>query len=269
MTLHPGPTDIPVPGNPHPLTQSVLPITLGHEFCGRVLKAPEGSSLKPGQPVAVDPRLFCKSCAPCKTGGTNGCQQWGFLGVSGGGGGFSETVAEEEKLCHLLPEDVDLRHAALIEPLATGHRAVKIAKTTLTKDLRDASILILGSGPIGIGLISILRGLGAQRIYVSQPSQKRRLLARELADVVINPKEEDVPERCRALTAGEGIDVVLDCAGVQSAMDDGMKALAFKGTYVNVALWEVSVRIKVLFLSVRHANSDIPRPSPRFRQASF
>lgn len=234
-----GPTDIPTPGNPHPLTQSVLPITLGHEFCGRVLRAPKDSSLKPGQPVAIDPRLYCKNCAPCKTGGTNGCQKWGFLGVSGGGGGFSETVAVQEELCHRLPDSVDLKHAALIEPLATGHRAAKIAQTALTVDLSDASVLILGSGPIGIGLISVLRGLGARMIYVSQPSKKRRVLAQELADVVINPKEENVPERCRTLTGGKGVDVVFDCAGVQSALNDGMEALGFKGTYVNIALWEI------------------------------
>ena len=147
----------------------------------------------------------------------------------------------QEQLCHALPDSVDLRHAALIEPLATGHRAVKIAKTTLTENLSDASILVLGSGPIGIGLISVLRGLGARKIYASQPSEKRRHLAQELADVVINPKEESVPERCRTLTAGKGIDVVFDCAGVQSALNDGMEALGFEGTYVNIALWEIPV----------------------------
>ena len=151
-------------------------------------------------------------------------------------------VAVQERLCHALPDSVDLRHAALIEPIATGHRAVKIARTTLTVDLADASILILGSGPIGIGLISVLRRLGSRKIYVSQPSEKRRDLARELADVVINPKEESVPKRCRTLTGGKGIDVVFDSAGVQSALNDGMEALGFKGTYVNIALWEIPVR---------------------------
>ncbi|KAL1957027.1 hypothetical protein VTO42DRAFT_6404 [Malbranchea cinnamomea] len=237
-----GPTDIPTPKNPHPLTQSVLPVTLGHEFSGRVLKAPKSSPLKPGQPVAIDPRLYCKNCPPCRTGETNGCQRWGFLGISGGGGGgFSETVAVEAQLCHPLPADADLQHAALIEPLAVGHRAAKIAEASLSnKCLSTASILILGAGPIGIALITVLRSLNARNIYVSQPSKTRRLHAQSLADIVIDPREENVAQKCRRLTDNKGVDVVFDCAGVQSALNDGMEALTFKGTYVNVALWEIA-----------------------------
>jgi threonine dehydrogenase-like Zn-dependent dehydrogenase len=148
-----------------------------------------------------------------------------------------------------------LKHAALLEPLAVAYRAARNAKLTLKQDFSSASILILGSGPIGIALIPVLRSFGARTIYVSQSSGKRRSLAQELANIAIDPAEEDVAEICKSLTAGEGVDVVFDCAGVQSAMDDGMKALAFKGTYVNVALWESAVRLPLLpHLSASKAN---------------
>lgn len=174
-------------------------------------------------------------------GETNGCHAWGFLGISGGGGGFSETVAVKEHLCHALPDEIDLKHAALIEPLAVGHRAVKIAGLTMDKDMGAVTTLVLGGGPIGFALIIILRAMGVSRIFVSQGSLKRRVQAQQLAGVVINPNEESVPDRCRELTAGQGVDVVFDCAGVQSALNNGMEALTFKGTYVNVALWQVPV----------------------------
>jgi threonine dehydrogenase-like Zn-dependent dehydrogenase len=81
-------------------------VTMGHEFCGRVLQAPKDSPLKIGQPVMVDPHLYCISCAMCKESATNACESWGFLGLSGGGGGgLSSVVAVNVDMCYALPED--------------------------------------------------------------------------------------------------------------------------------------------------------------------
>jgi len=89
---------------------------MGHEFCGRVASAPEGSNLKAGQAVVVDPRLYCKSCSRCSATSTNVCRDWGFLGLSGSGGGLSGSVAVDPSMCHPLPDSVPLELAALVEP---------------------------------------------------------------------------------------------------------------------------------------------------------
>lgn len=233
-----GPVTIPRPEHPHPITREHLPVTMGHEFCGRVISAPKDSHLKPGQAVMVDPRIYCSNCNRCNKESTNACHSWGFKGLSGSGGGFSETVAIDTKLCYPLPESVDLSLAALIEPLAVAYHAVH---TSGVADLVNASVLVLGGGPVGIATIFVLRAAGCRKILVSEPTAARAAQNAEIADKVFNPLIVDVAEKCREETAGEGVDMVVDCAGMQAAMDAGMAALKHRGTYMNVAAWETPV----------------------------
>ena len=229
---------------PHPLTGEVIPITMGHEFCGRVLEAPEGSHLKPGQGVMVDPRFYCGTCPNCKIKCTNACATWGTRGLSGGGGGFSETVAVHQSQVHAVPESM-LDHAALIEPLAVSWHAVKLSEIP---SFEDKMVLVLGGGPVGIALIYVLKHWKAQTIIVSEVFKSRIAHCEGLADVIVNPMEEKVSEVCRKLTDGQGVHIVFDCAGVGPAMEEGMAALRFRGTYMNVASWGTPVSLKIRML---------------------
>jgi (R,R)-butanediol dehydrogenase/meso-butanediol dehydrogenase/diacetyl reductase len=87
----------------------------------------------------------------------------------------------------------------------------------------------------------ILRAQGVGKVFVSEPTVKRRKHAVEICHAVIDPVKEDVGERCRSLTDGAGVSVVFDCAGVQVGLEAGMDALRFGGVYVNVAGWETPV----------------------------
>jgi threonine dehydrogenase-like Zn-dependent dehydrogenase len=216
-------------------------VTMGHEFCGRVIQAPADSSsnLKVGQAVMVDPRLCCGSCTNCQALNTNGCAKWGFLGLSGFGGGLSEAVAVDASMCHVLPESVPLDLAALIEPLAVAQHA---AACTRVQDWSKESVLCIGGGPVAIAVAMILRARGVGKVFISEPTVRRREHAVEICHAVIDPVKEDVGERCRSLTDGAGVSVVFDCAGVQVGLEAGMDALRFGGVYVNVAGWETPVR---------------------------
>jgi (R,R)-butanediol dehydrogenase/meso-butanediol dehydrogenase/diacetyl reductase len=169
---------------------------------------------------------------------TNACRSWGFKGLSGTGGGFSEAVAIDAKLCYPLPDSVDLSLAALIEPLTVAWHAVNIPSVS---DWSNTSVLMLGGGPVGIAHIYVLRAKGCRKIYVSEPTSTRAAQNKEIADEVFNPLTENVADKCRELTNGEGVDVVFDCAGLQRACNTGMDALRHKGFYVNVAGWEAPV----------------------------
>ncbi|KIW84317.1 hypothetical protein Z517_03567 [Fonsecaea pedrosoi CBS 271.37] len=236
-----GPRTIPVTQKPHPLTAASLPVTMGHEFCGRVSQIGAGaaSRLKVGQPVMVDPRLYCGSCDCCKSSRTNVCSRWGFLGLhGGGGGGFSEFVAVNEDMCYVLPDSVALSQAALIEPLTVARHAMK---SSGFKAFENLNVLVLGGGPIGLAVILNLRACNTAQIFVSEPTEKRANQTREFADKVFNPRLVDVAEECLASTAGKGVDLVVDCAGLMPALKDGMKALTRGGTYLNVAGWETDL----------------------------
>ena len=224
------------------MTGEHLPVTLGHELCGRVKALPDGysGSLKVGKPVMVDPRLVCRGCDPCKSTGTVFCERLGFVGLSGRGGGLSETVAVEQAMCYPLDDNVDLSLAALIEPLAVARHAVK---TSGFDDFSNLDVLILGGGPIGQSVAIDLKSVGVKQVIVSEPAKTRREQIAKLSDHVIDAMNEDVPARCRELTSGKGIDVVFDCAGVTPAMNAAFTALKIRGSYVNVAGWETPFAI--------------------------
>lgn len=187
----------------------------------------------------ADPRINCTSCHQCTTGADNVCETWGFLGLSGGGGGLSELVAVEPRMLHAIPDSIPLENAALIEPLSVAWHAVRNSKMT---SFKSVPVLILGGGPVGVAVLYVLKAWGADRVYVSEPSTKRRSVLESIAEVVMDPLAETVSRRCMELTDGKGVRVVFDCAGIQAALDEGFQSLAFKGTYVNVAGWEVPVK---------------------------
>lgn len=241
-----GPISTPGKGRPHPLTGEQNPVTLGHEFCGQISVLPEGYSgpLNVGMNVMVDPRVFCGKCTPCRTGADHVCKTYGFVGLSGGGGGFSEKVNVAQSMCHELPENVNVDVAVLIEPLAVGRHALT-ASGIAGSEWANFDVLVLGGGPIGLSVMYNLRALGVKRVFVSEPTRKRREMVVNLGlaqtEDVLDPLMQDVPNVIRERTADEGADVVFDCAGVQVAMEAGIDTVKRRGVHVNVAGWDKPV----------------------------
>lgn len=220
---------------PHPITKETLPLTLGHEFSGIVEEVGEGvTSVKKGDRVCIQPTIYDGDCRACKRGLVNCCDQNGFMGLSGYGGGLAEFCTAKESMIKKLPDNVPLEVGALIEPLAVGWHAVAISPYK-----EGDSVLVLGGGPIGLSVIQALVGKGCRNIIVSEVSKRRREFAQNFgAHHVIDPTAEDVVKRVDALTGGEGADVGFDAAGVQGAVDTALKAIKARGMLVNIAVWE-------------------------------
>jgi threonine dehydrogenase-like Zn-dependent dehydrogenase len=226
-----------IPTTPHALTGDKLPVTMGHEFCGRIKQAPPGSRFQVGQAVVADPRIYCRSCNRCGVNETVSCDKWGFRGLSGGGGGFSQYVGIHDSQVYAIPEEL-LPYGALVEPLAVAWHAVK---RVTTEDFSNNTALIIGGGPIGIALVLVLKAFGVKKVIVSEPTAARRKQNEELADHVLNPIEQNIGDECRALTNGEGVDFAFDAAGVPVGYHAAVDAMKYKAQYVNVAAWEVPV----------------------------
>lgn len=242
---------------------------MGHEFTGRIAHVPDsvsantGKTLRKGQPVIVDPRIYCSACTPCSQGAaTNNCEKLGFMGISGGGGGLSELVSVKADHIHVLSDteasdengnqdtSVDLAAAALIEPLTVAWHALELflsiaaAQFALpdknsSVELKDVPILVTGAGPVGVAMVFVLRARGATQIFVSETSPARREMIRDTGIVngIFDPSVDDVPKRCRSETAdGKGVGVVFDCAGAQAGFQAGCESLRFRGIYVNLAV---------------------------------
>jgi threonine dehydrogenase-like Zn-dependent dehydrogenase len=186
----------------------------------------------------VQPTLACGTCAPCTSGAENVCVDGGFIGLSGGGGGLSDSVVVSCTALHDLPAHIPLDVGALVEPLSVAWHAAAAAPLSA-----DSSVLILGGGPIGLALVQVLRARGVRKVLVSEISAARQRFAREFgAHHVFNPKVYDAVALSKSLSGGgDGVDVVFDCAGVKASIATACAAVRARGCVVNVAIWEGEV----------------------------
>jgi threonine dehydrogenase-like Zn-dependent dehydrogenase len=165
----------------------------------------------------------------------------------------------------VVPDDLSLVEAALVEPLGVAFHAVRRSRLA-----PGESVYVAGAGPIGLGVIQAVRAAGASEIVVSEVSPRRRQAAMELgATRVIDPTTEDAVEVTRSLTFGRGADVGFDTAGVQAAFDPAIAAIRKRGRFVVVAAWErpASIElsgpllreIELLFTFCYEAEEEIPQ----------
>lgn len=221
---------------PHPLTGTVLPQIPGHEISGTVVETGPGCTrAQVGDRVAVWPIYYCGECAACSIGAHGACLRVAFHGVSSAGGGMAEYTVVDESMVHTLPDSVDLRMGALVEPMAVGWHAVDLAHVQ-----PGQSALIVGAGPIGIGVYFALRAFGVDRVVVSEPSASRRsALAGLGVEFTVDPTAgDDLADAVHKVTQGHGVDVAFDTAGVGAALPPVISLLRPRGSLVVVALHE-------------------------------
>lgn len=235
-----GPISIPAT-DPHPLTGDTAPLTLGHEFAGVVVEVgPDVEHLVVGQRVAANAAIWCGECPACRAGATNVCARIGFHGVSGEGGAFAEFDVTRERNLHVLPDVMSTEVGALLEPLATGVHAVR--RAALDVNEHDATVLILGGGPIGLSIAMACREAGVTNVVLSEPSDARRSVGATFgATHTIDPRNDDPIGLVNDLTRGQGANAALDAAAGPGTFEVAMGAVRTHGTVVNVAAWEQPV----------------------------
>lgn len=210
-----------------------MPIVFGHEFGGVVTEVGAGvTRARVGDLVAVRPSLYDGTCDACAAGHTNVCQYGGWRGIHANGG-LAESAVVEDKTLFRLPEGTSPEVSALVEPLAVGWHATRLARD-LTP---ESTALILGGGPIGCAVYFALRAQGLTRIVVSEVTEARRdMLVALGAEHVVSPADTDVAATVRQLSGSRGAHAVFDCAGLPVTLSTALEALRPKGTIVNVAM---------------------------------
>lgn len=235
-----GPVLVPTPERPHPLTGEHLPLVMGHELAGEVAEVGRDvAGFAVGQPVAVEPLLWCGRCPPCRSGAYNLCVRAGALGLAGRGGGFAEFLVAPAEMAHPLPEGMSLEAAAVAEPIAVGWHAVARARFRAGQ-----TALVVGAGPIGLGTLASLRAAGAHVAVVSvRRGGARADAARALgADAVIDVSRDG--DELLALTEDDaGYDAVFETSGTPDGLRTALRAARAGGTVVNVALWQSRAQV--------------------------
>lgn len=219
------------------------PTILGHEFSGVVVeRRGEGyPGLCVGDRVAVNPAYACGQCELCLAGNGHVCEKKGLWGVDSNGG-FARYVKVALAAPHRLPEWTSFEEGVLIEPLAVGVRAVRIGRLSFGE-----SAVVIGAGPIGLLTAMVARVAGARNVFLVEPQAFRNKLAASLGFPVLAP-EEATRERVMDLTAGRGIDVIFDAAGVPPAARQSMELVKRTGRIVVVAVYKEPVPVDLITL---------------------
>ena len=203
---------------------------LGHEFVGEVaMKGKEVEGFSIGDRVTVYPVVFCGSCFYCQGGHQNMCVHRKTLGYDYNGG-FAEYILIPKQLVRLgnvvkVPEKLSSEEAALTEPLGCSLNGIKVLDLQV-----GGTLLIVGSGPMGLMLLMAAKSSGAGKILVSELDEERRNFAKRIgADVVIDPSEEDLVSRVMEETDGLGVDASVVSVGAPKAAEGALQALRKEG----------------------------------------
>ena len=236
------------------------PFTLGHELAGVIVEIGEELTTDfMGKPIGVGSKLMLPPLMPC--GRCDWCLHYpetankcltpvyygrylGFDKPPHLWGGWAEMVyvdfaALPGTKIYKLPDAMPLRLGALSEPLTSCIRAFERAQR-VNGFPWNATVVVQGTGPIGILAIAAAQEMGAGRVIaVGAPETPRLALARRFgAEATVDIEKHATPEAriaaVREIVGGYGADLVLDCAGHPSAGPEGIEYLRDGGTYVEM-----------------------------------
>lgn len=236
------------------------PFTLGHELAGEIVEiGPElkadfmGKPLMVGSRVMLPPLMPCGSCDYClhypET--ANKCltpvyygRYLGFDKAPHLWGGWAEMVyVDLDDLpgtkIYKLPDDMPFLLGSLSEPLTSCIRAFSRAQKVGGFPW-GATVVVQGTGPIGILAIAAAQEMGAGRVIaIGAPEEPRLRLAREFgAEATVNIEAvrgaEERIRKVRDIVGGFGADLVIDCSGHPTAGPEGIEFLRDGGTYVEM-----------------------------------
>lgn len=186
------------------------PLILGHEFAGIIADTTR---------VAVDPAVTCGECASCRRGHSNLCERVRFAGHDVDGA-LREWIAWPRRNLHPLPDDLSDADGAMLEPLGVALHACDLGHV-----YRGATVGVFGCGPIGWLAIQVARLAGAARVFATDlPSRPHRLAAAAALGATPVAADGREADAIRRATGGSGLDVAIEVAGANDAVDAAVEA---------------------------------------------
>jgi 2-desacetyl-2-hydroxyethyl bacteriochlorophyllide A dehydrogenase len=220
----------------HPYRKA--PVILGHEAAGDVMSLGEAvTGFKVGDRVIVDPQWTCGQCAYCGAGDVNLCPSKKVLGTPTWPGAFGEYIIAPERSVFPLPHNLSYAQGSLIEPLTV---AVHVARQANL--VAGESVAILGTGSIGGLLSGVCYVQGAEPIITADIHQHCLDAARERLGATHDflLPDDNLVDKVKTLTGGEGVDVVFVTADDPSLVSRGVQIAKRRGRIVLVALLTIS-----------------------------
>lgn len=222
-------TDVHIFGGEKGSAEVHPPVILGHELSGDVDRVGKGvTRFKKGDRVSADPNSYCGKCYFCANGKKHLCTDMKGLGTAVDGG-FAEYVTVPEETVYPIAEGVSYEAAAMTEPISCCLHGFDMTEVRM-----GDTVMIVGTGNIGLIMVQLARHAGADKIIAVEPNPVRREKAIHLgADFGIDPMKDDTAK----ILAEHGIvnvDKVIDCAGRTSTAE---YAVEFAGRGATVMLF--------------------------------
>ncbi|MEG3130996.1 galactitol-1-phosphate 5-dehydrogenase [Pantoea cypripedii] len=191
------------------------PITLGHEFCGRVKETGSGvRDLKPGDLVACVPLQPCFDCEECRRELWSQCRHYQFIG-SRSDGGNREYITVPRVNLFTLPAGTSPVEGAFFEPMTVSLHTIELAG-----GCRDKEVIIVGAGTIGLLAMQCAKALGARSVTAIDINPERLALSLEQgADYVFNSAEMSAEEIRQALESRRFEQLILETAGAPQTVE--------------------------------------------------
>lgn len=243
-------SDIHVYHGTHPFTS--YPITQAHEVSGEIAALGEGvdGKFQVGQAVTFEPQVFCGKCYPCTHGKYNLCENLKVMGFQTTGAA-SEYFAVDQSKVDILPNGISMDEGAMIEPLAVAVHAAKRC------DMKDATVVILGAGPIGILVCQACKAAGAKKVMMTDISDYRLELARSVgADQVVNTTKVDFNDALIDFFGSDKCDYYYDCAGSDITMNQAIRSARKGAKLVLVAVFNKLANVDLAVLNDHELDLD-------------
>lgn len=209
-----------------------LPHVLGADPAGTVAEVGEAvTQFAPGDRVAVASTIRCGRCRECVEGDEAACRAPAMVGVHRWGG-YAERVAAPAAVVHRIPDGISAADACVIVRHAPAAYNQLVDKTALRP---GEWVLVMGAaGALGSFCVQVAKALGGRTIAAAGADRRVEAALALGADHGVNYRREDLRERVRAITRGEGADVVCENIGDPELWDAAFDCLAQRGRLVTM-----------------------------------
>jgi threonine dehydrogenase-like Zn-dependent dehydrogenase len=196
------------------------PLTLGHEWSGRVEAVGEGvTGIERGQRCVAEGIIPCGSCTSCLSGATNVCEVYDEIGFTREGGA-GDQILVPARVVHAVDESVPLLDAAVVEP-----SAVVLTGLEKVQPSRGLRMLVVGDGTIALLTVLLASLWSPAELVVAGRRPEQEELARELGatDFTIGAPPA-------------GFDLAIEAAGSTDAVTAALGAVRRGGTVLQLGL---------------------------------
>ncbi|KAF8234935.1 GroES-like protein [Tricholoma matsutake] len=249
------------------------PLVLGHEAAGIITAVGPGvKNLTPGQRVAIEAGICCRTCDFCKKGRYNLCKGMRFCSSAAvfphADGTLQQRMNHPAHALHPLPDNCTFEQASLAEPLSVVIHATRRANLSAGQ-----SVLVLGCGTIGLLVCALAQAIGASRVVVVDINKPRLDFAKsnsfasqtfclsnvsadkaKTTDDQLRRAKESAQSILAEFKAPEGFDVVFECTGAEPAIQMSVHTAITGGKVMLIGMGTTNVMFPISAAAVREVD---------------